>query len=335
LYTGYLIAYCAEKTGGRSYEEIAFKLYGKPGMTITSICNLMCNIGFLISYIVLFKNLMPYTLNLFGADKALPNWLQDNDTGKRVWATLYCFLLLFPVSLPRNLSALRFSSFMSFGISLFIVFTIFGMAFRESKVDGNNKHDFSERLSTACQGSRISVSGVFNSLPLIIFSYMYQPNIPAIYHELKKSSMINMSKVLYIGTAMATIAYVMTGMFGYITFSMHPEVDKIMNDQNILKAPYGGSVIIKVCLIGLLVVVLFASPFCLLPCKDSVEELLMPAGKKFDRVKNITWTFVFTVISYAVAIIVPTIADAMTILGATTNSGIGFLIPIIFYLKIE
>lgn len=62
LYTGYLIAYCAEKTGGRSYEEIAFKLYGKTGMTITSICNLLCNVGFLISYIVLFKNLMPYTL---------------------------------------------------------------------------------------------------------------------------------------------------------------------------------------------------------------------------------------------------------------------------------
>jgi hypothetical protein len=32
---------------------------------------------------------------------------------------------------------------------------------------------------------------------------------------------------------------------------------------------------------------------------------------------------------------VPTIGDAMTILGATTNSGIGFLLPIIFYLKIE
>jgi uncharacterized membrane protein SirB2 len=31
---------------------------------------------------------------------------------------------------------------------------------------------------------------------------------------------------------------------------------------------------------------------------------------------------------------VPTIADAMTILGATTNTFVGFLIPIVFYLKI-
>ena len=32
---------------------------------------------------------------------------------------------------------------------------------------------------------------------------------------------------------------------------------------------------------------------------------------------------------------IPNIGDAMTILGATTNSGIGFLLPIIYYLKLE
>ena len=46
-------------------------------------------------------------------------------------------------------------------------------------------------------------------------------------------------------------------------------------------------------------------------------------------------TFLITTIAWAIAILVPTIGDAMTILGATTNSGIGFLLPIVFYLKIE
>lgn len=147
--------------------------------------------------------------------------------------------------------------------------------------------------------------------------------------------MLNMNKVLIIGTGIAIVAYIMAGLFGYVTFSTHPDVDQIMNDQNILKAPYGGLTIIKCCLIGLLIVVLFASPFCVLPCKDSVEELLMPDNKKFSKVQNIQWTFIFTIISYAVAFIVPSLGDIMTILGATTNTGIGFLFPIIFYLKIE
>jgi amino acid permease len=53
LYTGYLITYCAQKTGGSSFEEISYHLYGTRGMRFTAFCNICCNIGFLISYIVL------------------------------------------------------------------------------------------------------------------------------------------------------------------------------------------------------------------------------------------------------------------------------------------
>ena len=73
------------------------------------------------------------------------------------------------------------------------------------------------------------MAGIFNSLPLIIFAYMYQPNIPAIYHELKAKNMGNINKVLSLGTLMASIAYILTGMFGYITFAKRLNVDQIMN----------------------------------------------------------------------------------------------------------
>jgi len=79
LYTGYLISYCAEKTGGSSYEEIANNLYGKGGLRFTCFCNILCNVGFLISYIALFKTLMPYTMENFGAE-SLPSWLGQKDT---------------------------------------------------------------------------------------------------------------------------------------------------------------------------------------------------------------------------------------------------------------
>ena len=40
-------------------------------------------------------------------------------------------------------------------------------------------------------------------------------------------------------------------------------------------------------------------------------------------------------IAYYVAVYLKTIGDAMTILGATTNPLVGFLLPIVFYNKIE
>lgn len=87
LFTGYLIAYCSEKTGGSSYEEIAYKLYGSQGLKFTSFCNILCCIGFSISYIVLFKNLMPYTIEIIlGITKddqiaPIPKWLRNNEIG--------------------------------------------------------------------------------------------------------------------------------------------------------------------------------------------------------------------------------------------------------------
>lgn len=86
----------------------------------------------------------------------------------------------------------------------------------------------------------------------------------------------------------------------------------------------------------MLMVVLFASPFCVLPAKDSIEELIMGESRKnFSVAQNFGCTLFIVIVSWGIAVKIPTIGDAMTILGATTNSGIGFLLPIIFYLKIE
>lgn len=91
---------------------------------------------------------------------------------------------------------------------------------------------------------------------------------------------------------------------------------------------------IKSCLIGVLLVVTFAAPFCVLPVKDSIEELTMRNQQKFNSKQNFFVTFGIITCAYVIALTVPTIADAMTILGATTNTFVGFLLPIIFYLKI-
>lgn len=99
------------------------------------------------------------------------------------------------------------------------------------------------------------------------------------YSELKIKDLKNMNKVLIGGTAIAAVAYILVGIFGYVTFSLSPDVYCLMEDQNILKADYGQNVPIKICLIGVLFVVIFASPFCVLPVKDTWEELFIKDKK--------------------------------------------------------
>lgn len=242
-------------------------------------------------------------------------------------------------SLPRTLNALRFTSLLSFFISCFIVVVIFTLCFKNKSVP--DLDPFNDRFKKAYDESGdISLDGVFNSIPLIIFSYMYQPLIPAIYHELSEKNIKNMNTVLGLGTAITAVIYIVVGIFGWVTFTKNEFYTEIMEKQNILIADeyngYGNNKVMKACGFLILFVVLFASPFCVLPSKDSVEELMFgKQKKKFTVTQNFICTLCLIAVSWGIAILVPTIGDAMTILGATTNSWIGFLIPIVFYSKIE
>ena len=59
-------------------------------------------------------------------------------------------------------------------------------------------------------------------------------NIPAIYHELKNKNIKNIKVVLSVGTLIATIIYIMVGIFGYVTWSLNKKEYENMNRSMIL-----------------------------------------------------------------------------------------------------
>lgn len=83
---------------------------------------------------------------------------------------------------------------------------------------------------------RFTFHGISECVPMILFAYMYQVNIPMIYQELEQRNQKRMSKVVYRGSIAGSILYASVGVFGYLTFYNRP--DQLMN-QNILLADYG------------------------------------------------------------------------------------------------
>jgi len=61
-------------------------------------------------------------------------------------------------------------------------------------------------------------------MPLMIFAFMNQTNIPIIYKELENRSNKTMSGVLQKGTVAALILYAMVGIFAYLSFAPTPNV---------------------------------------------------------------------------------------------------------------
>lgn len=76
-----------------------------------------------------------------------------------------------------------------------------------------------EGFKMAHQQTDIQILTLFNCLPLIIFAFMYQINVPAIYNELTEKTLDNMKSVLVYGTAGAATLYIFCGIFGIVAFA--------------------------------------------------------------------------------------------------------------------
>ena len=124
VYTGWLIVKCAEYCNATRYEDIAKQLYGNRMSKFTSVCILLTMLGFVIAYIVLLKTLLPETIETLMDGKKLPSIIGNTTGGHIVWSALFCYLVVFPLTLVRKLSALRFSSLFSFFCGIYVVLVL-------------------------------------------------------------------------------------------------------------------------------------------------------------------------------------------------------------------
>jgi amino acid permease len=156
-----------------------------------------------------------------------------------------------------------------------------------------------------------------------------------IYKELEARHAKQMSKVLWLGSGSAVLLYAFVGIFGYLTFVNYVPggASEALKDKNILEAPYPNVTAITVGNFALLFAVIAASPLVVLPAKDTVEEFWFK-GITMTRKQNLTVTFLIVFVCYALAMFIPNIGDAMTIVGSTTNPAVGFILPIVFYWRI-
>ena len=254
--------------------------------------------GFQVCYIVLFKSFAPATMDMLGID--LPGWCDNTQVGQIFWAVVFT-LICFPVTLPRKLSEIRLASMFSVLLSIYVVLVIVF----EALLNKGTSSSLSAGFTAGKDKAHISMKGIFGSLPLIIFSYMYQVNIPGIYQELEVKTIGNAKKIIFSGTALASVAYISAGIFGYVAFadgSTEAELETYFSD-NALAAPWKNDagntpVAIYISLFGMMIVVTFAVPFCVLPVKDSIEEV---RGRKFNKMDNVIWSVVIDLICLVIS----------------------------------
>jgi hypothetical protein len=72
----------------------------------------------------------------------------------------------------------------------------------------------------------------------------------------------------------------------------------------------------------------------ILPCKDSIEKLLLPDAQNLTEKQNLLCTFVLVSFVFVITVGIANISDVIVVVSATACTWIGFNLPMIFYLKL-
>ena len=82
-----------------------------------------------------------------------------------------------------------------------------------------------------------------------------------------------------------------------------------------------------------MIAVIAAAPLAILPAKFAYEEMKYRNG--MTPTQNIGVSVCMTVLCYILAVVMPNVGSVIAVTGATVNPFIGFIFPILFYLKID
>ena len=223
-FTGMLLISCADKTDSDAYEEFALKAFGKKWSKFTSWIIVVCLLGFVVNYIVTVKTMIPNIISIItGTPKEeLPYWIGDNIWGGHLlFASVFTFCVVIPMSIPRNISVLRFSSLFGFGCTLYLVTVVTLLFFTSRSIVPSMGDAFRQ-----AEYFTVTFEGVVRKFPAIIFAYMYQPNIPPIFRELESASYSRMEKVVIRGTSGVVFLYIFVSTFGYLSVVTDPELNR-------------------------------------------------------------------------------------------------------------
>ena len=82
-----------------------------------------------------------------------------------------------------------------------------------------------------------------------------------------------------------------------------------------------------------MIAVIAAAPLALLPAKYAYEEMQYRNG--MNALQNIVVTVCMVSLCFTMAVLMPNIGSVIAVTGATVNPFIGYIFPILFYLKID
>uniref|UniRef100_A0A8C5BXI9 Sodium-coupled neutral amino acid transporter 3-like n=1 Tax=Gadus morhua TaxID=8049 RepID=A0A8C5BXI9_GADMO len=297
-YSIHLLLKSAGVVGIRAYEQLGNRAFGQPGKVVAASIITVHNIGAMSSYLFIVKSELPLVIQAFlGQHGNTGEWfLEGNYLIMIVSATL-----ILPLSLMRRLGYLGYTSGFSLSCMVFFLISLF-----------------------VCLCFQTAYT-----IPILAFAFVCHPEVLPIYTELRDANKKRMQRVANISILAMFVMYLLTALFGYLTFYMGVEPELLHTYSQVDPLD-----VLFLCVrLAVLVAVTLTVPVVLFPIRRAIIQIVCP-DKPFHWARHIAIAVVLLVIVNLLVILVPSIRDIFGLIGATSAPSLIFILPGIFYIRI-
>lgn len=199
-----ILIQASDYTREYTHAGIAEFLFGRYFKRAIEIGIILHSFGVICAYQAIMSGFINSVLFSFGVLEH-PN----NETFRVYSIIILNLIIIFPLSLFKDFSALRYAS----AISVFVCFYITGIIVFQTPSYMSKNVNFSENLKFFDLNMN-----VVDTLSICLFAYESGRAIPIIYKELKKKNYKNMSKVIERANGLLIFLYSIIGIFGYFSY---------------------------------------------------------------------------------------------------------------------
>ncbi|XP_010794727.1 sodium-coupled neutral amino acid transporter 4 [Notothenia coriiceps] len=175
---------------------------------------------------------------------------------------------------------------------------------------------------------------VFNSqtaytVPILAFAFVCHPEVLPIYSELKDRSRKKMQMVSNLSILTMLIMYMLSALFGYLTFYNRVEAELLHTFTKVYKF----DTMLLMVRVAVLTAVTLTVPIVLFPIRSSINTLIF-SGREFSWLRHILIAAAVLAFNNMLVIFVPSIRDIFGFIGSSAATMLIFILPAAFYIRL-
>ncbi|KAL4656321.1 putative sodium-coupled neutral amino acid transporter 6 [Arapaima gigas] len=336
-YSIHLLLKLCDQTVSGSFIQLGITRFRVSGFLNGAVFLLLLPSTAMSSYLFIIKSELPAAIASFLSLEPSGNpWYLDG----RILLVLVTLVVVLPLAMLPKIGFLGYTSSLAF---FFMVFFTAVVVIKKWSIPCplplnaslSNMQVTSTQFSSSSSSECVPKMFVISSksayaVPTMAFSFLCHTAVLPIYCELHRPSKKKMQNVANVGISLSFLVYLVSALFGYLTFYDHVDSELLQGYDAYLPR----DILVMSVRLAILLAVLLTVPLIHFPTRNALRTLIL-GERPFSWFSHILLTTLLVALVLLLAAFVPDIRNVFGLVGSTTSTGLLFVYPGLFYLRIS